>query len=192
MPAGPMPVPVSRLVDPADLVGSFARNAEAVSAVVHRVPGADVPVTLLEAIITAESVASAVFSKAPAAQVVGGRLASLGVRAEPYSPAVAALADLGVTAPVAGLAATGTLVQDSAVDGGRAASLLPRVHLAVIRASTVVASTTEVLRLLGDGRTLPSNLVLITGPSCTGDIEMILTLGVHGPVRVHIVVLDGA
>lgn len=56
-------------------------------------------------------------------------------------------------------------------------------------ADRVVASTADVLRTLGaHPDRLPSNLVLVTGPSRTGYIEQILTIGVHGPVAVHVVV----
>jgi L-lactate dehydrogenase complex protein LldG len=108
------------------------------------------------------------------------------------STANSATAQLGVTGAVAGLATTGTLLQDSRVMGGRTASLLPTVHLCVLRASRIVASTAEVLRLLGAAQPLASNLVLVTGPSKSGDIEQIITVGVHGPVCVEIVLLRGA
>jgi L-lactate dehydrogenase complex protein LldG len=47
-----------------------------------------------------------------------------------------------------------------------------------------------VLRRLGDDPTaLPSSLVLVTGPSRTGDIEQILTIGAHGPTALHVIVV---
>ena len=81
-------------------------------------------------------------------------------------------------------------MQHSGAAGGRTASLLPPVHLCILPASRIVASTTDVLRGLGDGRVLPSNLAIITGPSRSGDIEQIIALGVHGPLEVRVVVLD--
>jgi L-lactate dehydrogenase complex protein LldG len=101
-------------------------------------------------------------------------------------------AGLGVTSAVAAIATTGTVVQDSHAAGGRSVSLLPPVHLCVLPASRIVATSAEVLRPLGDGRTLPSNLVLVTGPSRSGDIEQIMTLGVHGPLAVEIALLRRA
>jgi L-lactate utilization protein LutC len=101
-----------------------------------------------------------------------------------------ARADVGVTGAMAGLATTGTVVQHSGRAGGRTASLLPPVHLCVLPASRVVASTAEVLRHLG-AEPLPSNIVLITGPSRSGDIEQIIALGVHGPLVVRVVLLEG-
>jgi L-lactate dehydrogenase complex protein LldG len=107
----------------------------------------------------------------------------MGVDVAPYDRETGAEADLGITCPIGALATTGSLVQDCSVDGSRGASLLPTVHLALVSRRTIVASTTDLLW----GRTsLPSNLVFITGPSRTGDIEMIITVGVHGPVAVHV------
>jgi len=85
--------------------------------------------------------------------------------------------------------ATRAVVQDSHVVGGRSVSLLPPVHLCVLPADRIVPTSAEVLRGLGDGRVLPSNLVLITGPSRSGDIEQIMALGVHGPLVVEIALL---
>ncbi|MGH9187741.1 MAG: LUD domain-containing protein [Acidimicrobiales bacterium] len=51
----------------------------------------------------------------------------------------------------------------------------------------LVATPADVLHpFTGHGEDLPANLVIVTGPSRTGDIEQILTIGVHGPVAVHI------
>jgi L-lactate dehydrogenase complex protein LldG len=94
---------------------------------------------------------------------------------------------------VAAVAATGSLVLDCRDAGSRTVSLLPRVHLCVLPAGRVVAAPADVLRPLGraagDPGALASNLVLVSGPSRTGDIEQLLTIGVHGPVAVHVVLL---
>jgi L-lactate dehydrogenase complex protein LldG len=129
----------------------------------------------------------AVVSHEPEAQAARGPLEALGVEVADHDPAVAVDADLGVTGAVAAIAATGSVVVDSDVAGGRAASLLPTVHLCIVTADSVVATPSDVFRR--GGRPLPSNRVIITGPSRTGDIEQIITLGAHGPVAVHIVLV---
>jgi L-lactate dehydrogenase complex protein LldG len=70
----------------------------------------------------------------------------------------------------------------------RATSLLPPVHVCVVR-------TPDIAGTLGDafaefGPRLPSALTWIGGPSRTGDLEMVQTLGVHGPIVVEVVVVD--
>jgi len=196
-PAHPMPplpanVPEarSRLLDPHDLPGSFERNAKAAAAEVHRVHGTAVPPDLVAELCERYDVRRAVISAEPEAAAVADELRALAVEVEPLSIEAAARADLGVTSATFGLATTGSIVQESAVAGGRTASLLPPVHLCVLPASRLVPSTTAVLRTLGAPGRLPSNLVLISGPSRSGDIEQILTLGVHGPTALHIVLLE--
>jgi L-lactate utilization protein LutC len=199
--AHPLPPPLDAVplvrsvrLDPDDVIGSFIRNATATRAVVHDITinagdVDDVPDDLIAEIVERHHVRRAVVSREPEAQRVGARLAGLGIDVAPISVEASAAADLGVTSAVAAIATTGTLVQDSHVAGGRTASLLPTVHLCVLPAERIVASSADVLRGLGDGRTLPSNLVLITGPSRSGDIEQIMALGVHGPVAVEIALL---
>jgi L-lactate dehydrogenase complex protein LldG len=186
-----IPVVRSNRLDPDDLAGSFVRNATATRAVVHDVPDAQVSDDLIADLVARHNVRRAVVSREEEALRVGARLAGLGVTVAPLSTATSAAADLGVTSAVAAFATTGTVVQDSHAAGGRTASLLPPVHLCVLPVDRIVASSADLLRRLGDGRSLPSNLVLITGPSRSGDIEQIMALGVHGPLAVEIVLLRG-
>lgn len=97
-------------------------------------------------------------------------------------------ADLGVTGAVCGIALTGTIVVDSSRAGGRLASLLPPLHLALLPIDAMVADAGEVLRAL-PARRLPSNLVFVTGPSKSADTELVLTVGVHGPRKVVVALL---
>jgi len=78
---------------------------------------------------------------------------------------------------------------------GRLASLIAPVHIAVLRRAQIVRGLGTALALLAEqhGRDLfvdSSNLTLISGPSRTGDIELTLTLGVHGPREIHVVLID--
>jgi L-lactate dehydrogenase complex protein LldG len=97
---------------------------------------------------------------------------------------------VGLTGAVAGLADTGSLAVISGPGRGRMASLLPPAHIAVLRAGQIVPSLTDFLARHPDAADDGSNLVIITGPSRTGDIEMTLSRGVHGPGVVHVVVID--
>jgi L-lactate dehydrogenase complex protein LldG len=196
--AHPLPPPLDAVplvrsdrLDAGDVVGSFIRNAEATRAVVHDVTVDDgqVPDDLLADVVARHHVRRAVVSRQPEAEHVGVRLRRLGVDVAPISIEASSAADLGVTSAMSAIATTGTLVQDSHVVGGRSVSLLPPVHLCVLPVDRIVPTSAEVLRGLGDGRALPSNLVLITGPSRSGDIEQIMALGVHGPLAVEIVLL---
>ena len=102
-------------------------------------------------------------------------------------PAAVAACDVGFTGARAAVALTGSIVVDSARAGGRTASLLPPLHVAFVRADAVVPTPGDLWRTLGSD--LPSNLVQITGPSRSADIELIITLGVHGPKALWVGVL---
>ena len=70
------------------------------------------------------------------------------------------------------------------------ASLLVPVHVAVLRVDRLVDSISGLLATRGDLVAAGSNLVAITGPSRTADIEHTLSRGVHGPGEVHVILLD--
>jgi L-lactate dehydrogenase complex protein LldG len=94
----------------------------------------------------------------------------------------------------AGIAESGTLLLRSGAGRGRLASLLAPVHIAVLRASQLTRGLGEALAAVQarhpDVFADSSNLTLVTGPSRTGDIELTLTLGVHGPREIHVVLLE--
>ncbi|HEX3316083.1 MAG TPA: lactate utilization protein, partial [Gemmataceae bacterium] len=98
-------------------------------------------------------------------------------------------ADVGITGVAGLLAETGSLVVRADATEPRSGSLLPPVHIAIAKRDQLVADVFDVFEPLGEG-TLPSNLVLITGPSKTGDIELKLVTGVHGPGEVHVIVMN--
>ncbi len=99
-----------------------------------------------------------------------------------------AAADVGVTGCDAAIAETGTLVLLSGPGRSRSVSLLPPVHLAVVRRGDVMLGMEEFFRVHGDSRAATASCTFITGPSRTADIELTLTLGVHGPAQVVVVV----
>jgi L-lactate dehydrogenase complex protein LldG len=95
-------------------------------------------------------------------------------------------ADVGITGVAGLLAETGSLIVRATSIEPRSGSLLPPVHIAIGRRDQIVADVFDVFENAGS---LPSNLVLITGPSKTGDIELKLVTGVHGPGEVHVIVM---
>ena len=103
---------------------------------------------------------------------------------------LAAQAELGVTGADWGIALSGTLVINSSPQRGRAVSLLPPRHLTFIEASKLRDNLFEVLEELTSSGVPPSAIEMISGPSRTSDIEMDLSIGVHGPIEVYVVVID--
>jgi L-lactate dehydrogenase complex protein LldG len=119
---------------------------------------------------------------------VAGSLQGLGV--EIVSPQadkrIVAGCELGVTGVDAALPETGTLLLRSAPDRPRVVSLLPRVHLAIL---TPAALRDDLYQAFADAKGAGYS-VLVTGPSRTADIELTLTLGVHGPKSLYAWVMD--
>lgn len=100
-------------------------------------------------------------------------------------------ADLvGITGCFCAIAETGTLMMCSAPDSPATVSLLPETHIAIVEASRIVPHMEDAWNLarreLGD---LPRAVNFISGPSRTGDIELTIVLGAHGPYRVHLVMV---
>lgn len=107
----------------------------------------------------------------------------------------AAAAEIGVTAVDYALADTGTLVLRTGLGRARSVSLLPPVHIALLKPDQIIPGLDELFPLLADtsagsNGTLDSALTFITGPSRTADIELTLVVGVHGPQELHVVLLD--
>jgi L-lactate utilization protein LutC len=100
-------------------------------------------------------------------------------------------ADAGVSGVAYLVAETGTVVAASAPNEPRALTLLPPLHIAVADRSQLLEDFFDLVPMLtaGGAPALPSCLTLITGPSKTGDIELKLVTGVHGPGEVHVVLI---
>jgi L-lactate dehydrogenase complex protein LldG len=93
-----------------------------------------------------------------------------------------ALCDLGITEADYLLPETGTLVLRSSAERPRAVSLLPRIHLAIVRPEMLRTDMHQVFAEAKDHH----YLVFISGPSRTADIELTVTLGVHGPKNLYV------
>ena len=99
----------------------------------------------------------------------------------------------GVTAIDYAIAETGTLVISSDEEHGLIVSLLPPIHIAVLRRQQIIESMAAVVgKVKADlmGRARPCRAAtFITGPSRTGDIELTLSIGVHGPKELHLIII---
>ncbi len=96
---------------------------------------------------------------------------------------------VGVTGAQAGLAETGSIVVASGPGRPRLASLLPPIHVALLDRRLLVESLPDLIAARPDLMTAGANVVCITGPSRTADIEHTLTRGVHGPREIHVVLV---
>ncbi len=129
----------------------------------------------------------------PAARALAGALAPLG----PYTIAApdeirqaAPPASAGIQTAEYAIAETGTLVQTSGGGKTLLPGLVTDVHVALLTPVAFVDRMEECLAALANNP--PRNISFITGPSRTADIELTLTVGVHGPARVIAVLLPGS
>ena len=101
--------------------------------------------------------------------------------------------DIGVTYADFGIADTGTLVIDSSSEQVRLATMISEIHVAVLPRSRL-RETSYALEadLRGGMQQSPNYMAFITGASRTADIERVLALGVHGPLELHILIMEDA
>ncbi len=109
----------------------------------------------------------------------------------PHSPFPIQDADLGLTGVEYAVASSGTIVMAASPQHPHSASLLPPVHIAVVRQNQLLPDLAALAnKLHQDFPERPSSgLVLITGPSRTGNIEQTLSIGVHGPGELYVLMI---
>ncbi len=98
--------------------------------------------------------------------------------------------DAGITSTMGGIADGAALILWPTPEEPRLLSLVPPVHFALVRADKIFASFTEAIKKLDWAKKAPTNSLLISGPSRTADIEMILQFGVHGPTDLIVLVVE--
>ena len=101
-----------------------------------------------------------------------------------------------VTAAIAGIAETGTLMVAATPETPYTLNFLPDSHIVVVNADDIVGGYEDAWAKLRPGNEtggdLPRTVTLITGPSRSSDIERIVTVGVHGPLRLHVLLIGQA
>ena len=99
--------------------------------------------------------------------------------------------DIGFTVADYGIGETGSLVIDSSSEELRLATMVSEIHVAVIPKSRIRATAEDLYaEIKGFQSTKPNYLAFVTGASRTADIERVLALGVHGPLELHILILE--
>ena len=101
---------------------------------------------------------------------------------------IAGRADIGLSTATWAIAETGTLVLEHGQGRGRSVTLLPPTYIAILPADRLLRTVPEAIQKY-TGNTLPANVCFHTGPSRSGDIEMSLVVGMHGPGDVHVLLV---
>ncbi len=190
-----------------DPVGRFTEACTAAGGRVHVVADGPAAVAKVLELVQALGARKALVGRGPVVDGLGlaDRLRAAGLEAVAVDSLAAADcrpsffgADVGVSGVDALLAETGSIVVQTRPAEPRSLSLLPPVHIAVAGRGQLLADLFDLFATFPSvngepgGLLLPSCVVLITGPSKTGDIELRLVTGVHGPGEVHVVLIDRA
>ena len=198
-PADNRPMPMVRVADrlsprtagkPDDELEQALSEISSLGGLTRRLAHASEFGPALSELIRAEQVHSATLWQTPELQALGIADLLRGQSVEIVSPYadshILAACDLGVTGVDAVLPEIGTLLLRSGPDRPRLVSLLPRVHLALVRPANLQADLRLALSEVKDA----GYAVCITGPSRTADIELTVTIGVHGPKVLYVWVID--
>lgn len=173
----------SAVLQPQDLTARFSRELEALGVDCHVEATPDA----VRARVVELSNGKAVFSwDADRVPYDAGALLSSAATGRDTRERQAA-AELGITGCHAAIAETGSLVVLSGPGTPRAASLLPPAHLCLVRRADLYATMGEFFRERAEDIAAAACCTFITGPSRTADIELTLTLGVHGPGKVTVI-----
>jgi L-lactate dehydrogenase complex protein LldG len=183
-----------------ELIENFKTRAEAVSAQVERVATKELAMELIVRLLHREGVENKPHCGAVWAQssMVGDAarqqlessvpgLTFPGLKCN-VTRELAADAKVGISQMDWGLANTGTLVQRAAAVDTRLVSTLPPLHIALLSSAALLPDLPALLTRVDPSKS--AYLSFITGPSRTADIERVLTIGVHGPERLIIVLVD--
>jgi hypothetical protein len=101
-------------------------------------------------------------------------------------------AGAAVTGSLVAVAASGSVAVGPSRGNGGLLSALPPRHVVLVREQDIRATIAEALALIFERFSeLGGEMVFVTGPSRTADIEMMSVLGVHGPIRLDVVVIAG-
>lgn len=186
--------------DKESLTAQFVAAAEQLGCVVHRPATATEGIAVLLELIGEDT---AVSSWQPEHIPLTGFATALADNGIEITESNDAGVRIGITGTSAALAATGSLVLASGSGASRVASLLPPVHIAIIRADQIIPDLESWFSQQKVGQQkvgqqkesnlntmrLASNIVIISGPSRTADIALQMVMGMHGPRTLHIILL---
>ena len=183
-----------------ELAGRFQSEITRIGGRFHYATNAESVCAYIEQVAEAERAKTVICSNGRVADEFGiaNRLAAKGIafindQTENDIVINAARAQIGVTGVDYALAETGSLVLLARAGQPRSVSLLPPVHIALIRPEQIIRGFDELFELLRadfEATGVKSAVTFITGPSRTADIELTLVVGVHGPQQLHAVLID--
>jgi L-lactate dehydrogenase complex protein LldG len=174
-----------------DLAGSFRAQAERVGASVHHAARPDLHDLVARVLRDAGCRTVALAGVVPDAATLAERLTGAGLSiVAPEALRPTRRADAGISVARLGIAETGSALLAS-TPGDRRVELCVDVHLVLLDAATLVPTLDPAFAVLRELSARPrAYATLVSGPSRSADIERQLTIGVHGPRALHVVLLE--
>lgn len=196
-PAGTVPPAAPEAtIPPTERVAQFRACLEAVRAQVHVAPVAD-PAPLLRRLVAERGIRRLLYgADGPLAPVLRAAFADVdGTVLVPYDASIESWKedlfygiDAAVTSSLGGIAETGSVVLWPDAAEPRLMSLVPPIHFVVVAAGQIHATLDEAMRVQRWAERMPTNALLISGPSKSADIEQTIAYGVHGPKELVVIV----
>ncbi|HOO91270.1 MAG TPA: lactate utilization protein [Syntrophales bacterium] len=176
------------------LFGEFEARAKNVSTEVFRIPRADEAGDIILDIVKKTGARSVALVPCPLIDASGivNELRDAGVTVHAKQDEIAehiGTTDIGISGVEFGIAECGSVCQDALAIETRLVSTLPPLHIAFLEIRNIVPGVEDALRIIS-GFFTGGYISWITGPSRTADIERVLTIGVHGPVRLVVIAVD--
>ena len=197
-PEAPGP-PAGEVLDPGALTTRLRFLLEAMRAEVHVVPASE-RLPRLQAVLRQRPIRTLLYApdSAIGAELYAAWAADAAGLPElvPYDRPVEGFketlfaVDAAVTTAAGAAADIGAIILRPDAREPRLMSLVPPVHIAVLHAATIHASLEDAMREGRWSADMPSNLILVSGPSKTADIELTLAFGVHGPKELIVLILE--
>jgi L-lactate dehydrogenase complex protein LldG len=174
----------------ADVLADFVEKVRDYRATVVRVPAPQVPQAIAEALAACGAASAVLPTGVPPAWAA--TVAAAGIRLHTDEPTLSHQSLNGIDAVVTGaavaMADSGTIALDHSEDQGRRAlSLLPDVHVCVVRADQVVSDVPEGIARLAPALRARRPITWLSGGSATSDIELSRVEGVHGPRQLWVI-----
>ena len=199
LPRPPSAAPPSAAPARGERAARLKSRMEAVRAEVHLVPS-EAWIDRLKEILAVRSVATLLYAPQTA---IGEALRHAWETDAAGAPELVAYAgpvetfkerlfavEAAVTTAAGAVADTGAIILRPTAAEPRLMSLVPPIHIAVLRAEDIFASLDDAMAAGNWPSDMPTNMLLISGPSKTADIELILAFGVHGPKELIVLVLE--
>jgi L-lactate dehydrogenase complex protein LldG len=179
-----------------DLAGVFAESLTGVNTSVYSASGRDAVLEFIRSFVREKGADSFSIWETEFLKSLGIKesleVAGLAVKSA-ENKAGMALSSVGITEADYAIADTGTLVLLSGPERPRGVSLIPPTHLAIVRKENILSDISELFDKLNqlheNQEPIPACTTFVTGPSRTADIELNLTLGVHGPKELYVLIV---